>query len=66
MSMGNIMFFQFMKIFQTAMLVFVGYLTLFFDIEDFTDRIMVTLTTMLVVATITSSIQQVSVTASKV
>ena len=41
------------------MLVLVGYLTFYFDIENFTDRIMVVLTTMLVVATITSSIQQV-------
>ena len=32
-------------------------MTFFFDIENFTDRIMVALTTLLVVATITSSIQ---------
>ena len=44
---------------QTFILVIVGYLSLFFDVENFTDRIMVVLTTMLVIATISSSIQQV-------
>ena len=44
---------------QTFILVVVGYLSLFFDIENFTDRTMVVLTTMLVIATILSSIQQV-------
>ena len=47
-------------IFQTLMLQAVGFLTLFFDVDNFTDRIMVTLTTMLVVATITTSIQEVN------
>ena len=42
-------------------LVLVGYLTFFFDIENFTDRVMVVLTTMLVVATITSTIQAVNI-----
>jgi hypothetical protein len=45
---------------QTFILIAVGFMTLFFDIENFTDRIMVTLTTMLVVATITSTIQSAS------
>ena len=44
---------------QTFILLIVGYLSLFFDVENFTDRIMVVLTTMLVIATISSSIQQV-------
>ena len=44
---------------QTIMLIFVGYLSLFFDTSNFTDRIMVALTTMLVLATFTSSIQAV-------
>ena len=46
---------------QTFILLIVGYLSLFFDVENFTDRIMVVLTTMLVIATISSSIQQVYV-----
>jgi len=41
-------------------LVLIGYLSFYFDIENFTDRAMVVLTTMLVIATITSSIQTVS------
>ena len=48
--------------FQTLMLKLIGFLTLFFSEENFTDRIMVTLTTMLVLATIMSSIQAVIVT----
>lgn len=44
---------------QTLILMFVGYMSLYFDVDNFTDRIMVTLTTMLVIATITSSIQSV-------
>ena len=47
---------------QTFILVIVGYLSLFFDIKNFTDRTMVVLTTMLVIATILSSIQQVKTT----
>merc|ERR1712038_661841 len=43
---------------QIVLLVFIGYLTYFFDLTNFTDRIMVVLTTMLVLATITASIQQ--------
>ncbi len=45
---------------QTFILVCVGYFSYFFDVENFTDRIMVVLTTMLVVATVTTSIQDVS------
>ena len=41
-------------------MVLIGYLSFYFDIENFTDRAMVVLTTMLVIATITSSIQAVS------
>ena len=44
---------------QTLILIFVGYMSYYFDIDDFTDRIMVALTTMLVIATTTSSIQAV-------
>ena len=40
-------------------LVLIGYLSFYFDLEYFTDRAMVVLTTMLVIATITSSIQAV-------
>ena len=38
----------------------VGYVTFFFDVDNFTDRVMVVLTTMLVIATIQSTIQAVS------
>ena len=44
---------------QTFILTCVGYFSYFFDVENFSDRIMVVLTTMLVVATITTSIQTV-------
>ena len=44
---------------QNFVLIGVGFMSLFFDVDNFSDRIMVTLTTMLVVATITSSIQTV-------
>ena len=44
---------------QTFLLIGVGYMSLFFAVDNFTDRIMVALTTMLVVATIMSSIQAV-------
>ena len=46
-------------ILQTIVLVLVGYLTLYFDLENFNNRAMVVLTTMLVIATKTSSIQAV-------
>ena len=38
----------------------VGYVTFYFDVDNFTDRVMVVLTTMLVIATIQSTIQAVS------
>ena len=47
-------------ILQTIVLVLVGYLTLYFDLENFNNRAMVVLTTMLVIATKTSSIQAVN------
>ncbi len=45
---------------QTFILVCVGYFSYYFDVDNFTDRIMVVLTTMLVVATVTTAIQSVS------
>ena len=47
--------------FQTMILAMVGYLTFYFDIENFTDRVMVVLTTLLVIATITQTINQVHI-----
>ena len=47
-------------ILQTIVLVLVGYLTLYLDLENFNNRAMVVLTTMLVIATKTSSIQAVN------
>ena len=44
---------------QTFLLTCVGYFSYYFDVDNFSDRIMVVLTTMLVVATITTSIQDV-------
>ena len=46
-------------ILQTFLLQLIGFMTMFFSVEGFSDRIMVTLTTLLVVATLTSSIQEV-------
>ena len=45
---------------QTFLSTCVGYFSYYFDVDNFSDRIMVVLTTMLVVATITTSIQDVS------
>ena len=45
---------------QTFLLVCVGFFSYFFDVDNFSDRIMVVLTTMLVLATVTTSIQSVS------
>lgn len=45
---------------QTFILITVGCLTLFFKEDNFTDRVMVTVTTLLVVVTLMSSIQAVS------
>ena len=39
---------------QNFVLIGVGFMSTFFDVDNFSDRIMVTLTTMLVVATIKS------------
>ncbi len=47
---------------QTMILIFVGYMSYYFDLDDFNDRIMVTLTTMLVIATTTAAIQAVRIT----
>ena len=44
---------------QTLILVFIGYMSYYFEEDNFSDRIMVVLTTMLVIATIMSSTQQV-------
>ncbi len=46
--------------FKTSILTGVGYMSLLFDVDNFTDRIMVTLTTLLVTVTMGSSIQSVS------
>ena len=42
---------------QTQLLILVGYLSFYFRVDNFTDRIMVTLTVTLVMATIMSGIQ---------
>ncbi len=44
---------------QTLILLMVGYMSYYFKEDNFTDRIMVTLTTMLVIVVIASSIQNV-------
>jgi hypothetical protein len=44
---------------QTLILVLVGYMSYYFNLDDFNARIMVTLTTMLVIATTTAAIQLV-------
>ncbi len=44
---------------QTGILVLIGYVTFYFDIDDFTNRIMVNLTATLVIATFLSSIRNV-------
>ena len=45
---------------QTEVLTLVGFMSFFFSIDNFTDRMMVSLTTLLVVATVTTTIQSVS------
>ena len=45
---------------QLFVLVLIGFMSFFFDLENFNERIMVTLTTLLVIATLNSSIQAVS------
>lgn len=44
---------------QTIILVGIGFMSYYFDLDNFSDRVMVALTTMLVVATIMSSTQSV-------
>ena len=46
---------------QSLILIFVGYMSYYFDLNDFSDRVMVALTTMLVIATATSSIEEVRI-----
>ena len=50
---------------QTILLVLIGLLSLYFPVDHFTDRVMVVLTTLLVVVTIVSSVNQVRVHALK-
>ena len=47
--------------FQTILLVVCGWISFYFDIDDFTNRVMVVLTAMLVVATIVSTVQAVGI-----
>jgi hypothetical protein len=44
--------------FQTLLLIGIAYMTYFFEVKNFQDRIMVVLTTMLVIATLQSSSQE--------
>ncbi len=44
---------------QTGILVLIGYVTFYFNIDDFTNRIMVNLTAALVIATLVSSVREV-------
>lgn len=43
--------------FQSLMLVLTGYMSLFFSVNNFSDRVMVALTVLLVMASLQSSIQ---------
>ena len=52
--------------FQCFVLTGVGYLTMFFAIDNFTDRIMVALTTMLVQATVSNAMQDVNLNPSEI
>jgi hypothetical protein len=47
---------------QTLLLIGIAYMTYFFELKNFQDRIMVVLTTMLVIATLQSSSQEVKLT----
>ena len=42
---------------QSLFLVLTGYMSLFFDVHNFSDRVMVALTVMLVMASLQSSVQ---------
>ena len=44
---------------QTLLLLVISFMTFFFEVDNFTDKIMVVLTTMLVIATLQSSTQEV-------
>ena len=44
---------------QTLLLLVISYMTFYFEVDNFTDKIMVVLTTMLVIATLQSTTQQV-------
>ena len=44
---------------QQTILIIVGFMTFLFEVTNFQDRVMVSLTLMLVIATISTSIQQV-------
>ena len=44
---------------STMLLIIISFMTFFFEVDNFTDKIMVVLTTMLVIATLQSTTQQV-------
>ena len=44
---------------STLLLIIISFMTFFFEVDNFTDKIMVVLTTMLVIATLQSTTQQV-------
>ena len=50
---------------QIAILLMISFMSFYFDFDNFSDRIMMTLTTMLVITTILSSIQEVSILEAK-
>ena len=47
---------------QIMILLLISFMSFYFDLDNFSDRIMMTLTTMLVITTMLASIQEVSVT----
>jgi hypothetical protein len=49
------------SILQSFLLILIGFMTYFFAVDNFSDRIMVNLTTMLVLATINTSMSNVSI-----
>ena len=60
-NLGNNLMCQNLTFLQTILLVVCGWISFYFDIDDFTNRVMVVLTAMLVVATIVSTVQAVGV-----
>lgn len=44
---------------STLLLLIISFMTFYFEVDNFTDKIMVVLTTMLVIATLQSTTQQV-------